>query len=84
MCPLGKTMKIAHLHHQPEKKAQNYRDTPHPATDVSPAAMVFRDDKKTFQENQSQKKSIKKSIKVRSRDGRLKQQRTEQINCSKY
>ena len=46
MCPLGKTMKIAHLHHQPEKKAleeflQNYRDTPHPVTGVSPSAMLF-------------------------------------------
>lgn len=34
MRPLGKTMKVADLHHQPEKKAleeflQNYRDTPH-------------------------------------------------------
>ena len=47
---LGKTMKIAHLHYQPEKKTlesflQNYRDTPHPATGVFPAAMMFRDDK---------------------------------------
>ena len=47
---LGKTMKIAHLHYQAEKKTlesflQNYRDTPHPATGVFPAAMMFRDDK---------------------------------------
>ena len=85
MHPLGKTMKILHL--QPEKKAlesflQNYRDTPHPAAGVSPEAMRFRDDKQT----QFPRKPIteEECIKARSRDNRLKQQRTEQINCSKY
>ena len=81
MCPLGKIMKIAHLHHQPEKKAmesclQNYRDTLHPATDVSAAAMMFRDDKQTHfpQENESQKRSV----------SRREIETTEQINRSKY
>ena len=87
MLPLGKTMEIAHLHHQPEKKAlksflQNYRDTLHPATGVSPAAMMFRDDKHTH----FPRKPIteEECIKARNRDNGLKQQRTEQINCSKY
>ena len=87
MWPLGKTMKIAHLHHQPEKKAlesflQNYRDTPHPPTGVSPAAMMFRDDKQTH----FPRKPIteEECIKVRNRDNGLKQLRTEPINCSKY
>ena len=86
MLPLGKTMEIAHLH-QPEKKAlksflQHYRDTPHPATGVSPAAMMFRDDKHTH----FPRKPIteEECIKARNRDNGLKQQRTEQINCSKY
>ena len=41
--PLGKTMKIAHENNTPEKEAleqllQNYRDIPHPAASVTPAA----------------------------------------------
>ena len=48
MRPLGKTMKIAHHSGIPEKRAlqnllQNYNDTPHPATGIPPAAMMFRD-----------------------------------------
>ena len=87
MRPLGKTMKIAHMHHDQEKRAlekflQNYRDTPHPATGVSPAAMMFRDDKQTL----FPRKSIteEECMKARCRDNKLKQERTEKINCSKY
>ena len=48
MKPLGKTMKIAHHKGQDEASALqnllcNYRDTPHPATGVPPASMLFRD-----------------------------------------
>lgn len=48
MRPLGKAMKIAHYNKAPESEAlqkllTNYRDTPHPATGVSPSAMMFRD-----------------------------------------
>ena len=87
MRPLSKTIKIAHLHHQPEKKTlesflQSYRDTLHPATGVSPGAMMFRDDKQT---NFPRKPITEEEcIKERNRDNRLKQQRTEQISCSKY
>ena len=86
MRPLGKTKKTAHLHQQTEKKAlesflQSYKDTPHPATGVYPVATMFRDDKQT----KFLRKPIteEECIKARSRDNRLKQQRTEQINCSK-
>ena len=73
-------MKIAHVHHQPEKKAlesflQNYRDTPHPATGVSPAAMMFRDDKQT----DFPRKSIteEECMKARNRDNRSKWHRND-------
>ena len=68
-------MKIAHLHYQPEKKPlesflQNYRDTPHPTTGVSPAAMMFRDDKQTY----FPRKPIteEECMKARNRENRLK------------
>ena len=65
-----------------ESFLQNYIDTPHPATGVSPAAMIFRDYKQTY----FPRKPIteEECIKARSRENGLKQQRTEQINCSKY
>ena len=48
MRPLGKAMKIARNSKQNEKHAlqdllNNYRDTPHSATGISPGAMMFRD-----------------------------------------
>ena len=48
MKPLGKTMKIAYNNNHSETVAlkmllQNYRNTPHPATKVTPADMLFRD-----------------------------------------
>ena len=48
MRPLGKAMKIAYHNRTPENDTlnqlvMNYRDTPHPATGVTPAAMLFRD-----------------------------------------
>ena len=47
MRPLGKAMKIAYHNKVPENDAlnhllMNYRDTPHPAIGVAPAAMLFR------------------------------------------
>ena len=52
MRPLGKTMKIAHASHSSEKAAlqtllQNYRNTPHSTTGISPATMMFRDGEQT-------------------------------------
>ncbi|CAB4041174.1 Transposon Tf2-9 poly [Paramuricea clavata] len=48
MRPLGKAMKIAYQTRAPEKETlertlNNYRHTPHPATGIPPAAMLFRD-----------------------------------------
>ena len=48
MKPLGKTMKMAHHDKRSEQVAlkhllSNYRNTPHPATGLPPAAMLFRD-----------------------------------------
>ncbi|CAB4011689.1 Transposon Tf2-9 poly [Paramuricea clavata] len=48
MRPLGKAMKIAYQTRAPEKETlertlNNYRHTPHPATGIPPAAMMFRD-----------------------------------------
>ncbi len=47
MRPLGKTMKIAHYNHMGKQQAlnqllANYRETPHPATGISPGDMMFR------------------------------------------
>ena len=51
MRPLGKAMKIAHMNKENEKDTlellpNNYRDTPHPATGLTPASILFRDDKR--------------------------------------
>ena len=48
MRPVDKTVKIARHNKVPEIKAlqqllTNYRDTPHPATEIAPSAMLFRD-----------------------------------------
>ena len=52
MQPLGKAMKIAHMNENSEKETlkqllSTYRDTPHPATGLPPAATLFRDGKRT-------------------------------------
>ena len=52
MRSLGKAMKIAHMNKNSEKETlsqllNNYRDTRHPATGLSPAAMLFRDGEQT-------------------------------------
>ena len=51
MRPLGKAMKIAHMNKENKKDTlelllNNYRDTPHPATRLTPASMLLRDDKR--------------------------------------
>ena len=48
MKPMGKAMKIGNANHKIENETLNsflvnYRDTPHIATGISPAAMLFRD-----------------------------------------
>ena len=53
MGPLGKAMKIVHMNKENEKYTlevllNNYRDIPHPATGLTPASMLFRDDKRSI------------------------------------
>lgn len=87
MKPLGKTMKIAHATKTSEKNAleqllDNYRDTPHPATGLSPSSMLFRDNKKTIFPREA---VTEKDIEIaKNRDKQQKKERTEKLNSSKY
>ena len=87
MKPLGKAMKIAYANKDPEKIAldqllENYRDTPHPSTGLSPSSMLFRDDKRT---SFPRKPVTERDIKVaKEKDEHQKMERTEKINASKY
>ena len=87
MRPLGKTMKIANHKRNDEKGAlqsllRNYRDTPHPATGVPPAAMMFRDSmtgvfpRKVINEDNVQE--------AKRLDEYQKSQRETDVNSSKY
>ena len=87
MRPLGKAMKISNFNKASENNTlqnllQNYRDTPHPATGVPPAAMMFRDSmngcfpRGTVNDHQVDS--------ARSRDESLKQEKENQCNESKY
>ena len=87
MKPLGKTMKIAHHNKVQEKAAlnkllMNYRDTPHPATGIAPAAMLFRDSQQS--QFPRQKVSNDDVLSARRRDTNLKTCRQEEVNSSKY
>ena len=85
MKPLGKTMKIARHQLKSEKEAlqellDNYRDTPHPATGITPSAMLFRDGvRKKFPCIMVDEKQVKNA---RERDARQKLERGEKINAS--
>ena len=74
MRPLGQTMKIGHNNKQNERGTlhpalDNYRQTPHPATGISPAAMLFRDGmqsklpRRSVTENQVTEARIKDALK---------------------
>jgi ribosomal protein L21E len=87
MKPLGKPLKIASKNKIPEPCAikdllESYRDTPHPATNVPPNAMIFRDQPQT----QFPRRTITDDDVdlARSRDKTIKQARTDDINESKY
>ena len=87
MKPLGKTMKIAFNNHTCRDEAlsqllQNYRSTPHPATGVAPAAMLFRDGQHNiFPRVSTNEQAIENA---RARDNAIKLQRQQDINSSKY
>ena len=80
---LGKAMKIAHMNKENEKYTlelllNNYRDTPHPATGLTPAPMLSRDNKhSSFPRNSVRPTHI---IKAKAKDQKMKLQRTDEIN----
>ena len=87
MIPLGKAMKIAHMNKENEKYTlevllNNYRDLPHPATGLTPGSMLFRDDKPSIYPRKSVR--TKGIIKAKGKDQKMKLQRTDEINESKY
>ncbi|CAB3982296.1 hypothetical protein LOTGIDRAFT_156980 [Paramuricea clavata] len=87
MKPLGKTMKIAHYNRSSEKEAlnhllMNYRDTPHPATGIPPATMLFREGSKSaFPRRSVPPEQVEEA---RGKDKAMKQDRQDQVNASKY
>ena len=87
MKSVGKTMKIASHNKSTETGAltdllTNYRDTPHPATGVTPNDMMFRDPPQTsFPRRSVPEKNINEA---RIRDSALKHARQEKINAGKY
>ena len=87
MKSVGKTMKIATQDRVSEKDAlsqllSNYRDTPHPATGVTPNDMMFRDPpQSSFPRREITQQQIDNA---RTRDAELKDIRQQKINASKY
>ena len=87
MKPLGKAMKIATHNKSSAKTAltqllNNYRSTPHPATSIPPASMLFRDPPNTaFPRVGVDTKSIERA---QNTDKLKKVQRQQHINSSKY
>ena len=87
MRPLGKAMKIGRNNNVSEKTTldnllSDYRDTPHPATGISPATMMFRDGKTgAFPRVTMKDQDIQQA---RKRDQNLKMERQEKINSGKY
>ena len=87
MKPLGKAMKAAHYNGQSEEEAlrwalDSYKQTPHVATGVPPASMMFRDGirsqfpRKTIPENEI--------VVARKKDLEQKERKQEEVNSSKY
>ena len=80
-------MKIAHYNRSSEKEAlnhllMNYRDTPHPATGIPPAAMLFREGSKSaFPRRSVPAEQVEEA---RGKDKAMKQDRQDQVNASKY
>ena len=87
MRPLGKTMKIAKETKVGEKDAlrsllTNYRNTPHPATGISPSSMLFRDGQRsTFPRVTATENAV---AQARKRDLALKQEHKQNTTSGKY
>ena len=87
MRPLGKAMKIANYNNKSESEAlelllSNYRDTPHPATRLPPATMMYRDSLSGVFPRREVNENVIKS----ARENDLNQKLTYQnkMNNSKY
>lgn len=87
MRPLGKAMKIGYQNGVPEKETlrralSNYRQTPHPATGLPPAAMLFRDGQRSeFPRRNVTEEDVRKA---READRNKKSDLEEEVNSSKY
>ena len=87
MKSVGKTMKIATQNKNSERDAlaqllSNYRDTPHPATGVTPNDMMFRNPPQScFPRRDVLEQHIHDA---RVRDAEIKNDRQEKINSGKY
>ena len=87
MRPLGKSLKIGNINKESEqvtlqKLLDSYRQTPHPATGISPASMMFRDGMKLgFPRKTVNEEDV---MNARARDRELKDIRNREINLSKY
>ncbi len=85
--PLGKAMKIAYQTRAPEKETlertlNNYRHTPHPATGIPPAAMMFRDGQRyDFPRTYATEEDVRRA---READKQKRIDNEEKINSSKY
>ena len=87
MKSVGKTMKIAARNKKGEAEAltqllSNYRDTPHPATGLTPNDMFFRNSPQTiFPRRTISEHAVHEA---RTRDANSKHTRQEKINSNKY
>ena len=86
MKPLGKTMKIAKHNNASEKQAlsqllSNYRDTPHPATGISPAMFFRNPPNSIFPRVDTDDNEIAAAY---VKDNTTKQVREDNINSLKY
>ena len=87
MRPLGKAMKIGRQHGISEKEClgnllRNYRQTPHPATGIPPAAMLFRDGQRMdFPRRTATEEEVKRGREI---DLRKKTENAMKVNDCKY
>ena len=87
MRPLGKATKIGHQTGIPEREAlestlNSYRHTPHPATGIPPAAMMFRDGQRyDLPRTYATEEDVRRA---READNQKKSENAEKINSSKY
>ena len=87
MRPVGNAMKIAYQTRAPEIETlettlNNYRHTPHPATGIPPAAMMFRDGQRyDFPRTYATEEDVRRA---READKQKKTDNEEKINSSKY